>query len=193
VVSDDFVCDGRTLPRGALVRYREWYGAGAQGGLRLGAEEVAAGILEREAGEAIFDSVADPSIFSQNGGPSVAERMSRMGVRFRRADNTRVARAGALSGWDQMRARIKGDGTTPMLYVFDRCRDFIRTVPALQHDPLRLEDLDTAGEDHIADETRYACQSRPLIAVAPKPRGTPRDLPGWRYQRDEVMLGVRGL
>jgi hypothetical protein len=40
-----------------------------------------------------------------------------------------------------------------------------------QHDPDRLEDLDTAGEDHVADETRYACMSRPYIAdkiVKPK-------------------------
>jgi hypothetical protein len=46
-------------------------------------------------------------------------------------------------------------------------------VPVLQHDPARPEDVDTRGEDHIADETRYACLSRPIIA---KPPGTPRDL-----------------
>jgi hypothetical protein len=28
---------------------------------------------------------------------------------------------------DQMRARIRGDGDTPMLYVFSSCHDFIRT------------------------------------------------------------------
>jgi hypothetical protein len=54
-----------------------------------------------------------------------------------------------------------------MLFVFNTCRDFIRTVPVLQHDPMRPEDLDTAAEDHIADETRYACLSRPMIARAP--------------------------
>jgi hypothetical protein len=73
-----------------------------------------------------------------------------------------------------------------MLYVFDTCRDFIRTVPVLQHDPNRAEDLDTEAEDHIADETRYACLSRPLTAPAPKPQGTPRVLPGWGYGREEV-------
>jgi len=68
-----------------------------------------------------------------------------------------------------------------MLYVFDTCREFIRTVPVLQHDAARAEDLDTNAEDHIADETRYACLSRPLATRAPRPRGTPRNLPGWRY------------
>jgi hypothetical protein len=41
-------------------------------------------------------------------------------------------------------------------------------VPVLQHDPTRAEDLDTNAEDHIADETRYACLSRPLIAAPPR-------------------------
>jgi hypothetical protein len=31
---------------------------------------------------------------------------------------------------------------------------------------MRMEDLDTAAEDHIADETHYACLTRPLL---PKP------------------------
>ena len=32
---------------------------------------------------------------------------------------------------------------------FDTCRDFLRTVPVLQHDRDKPEDLDTATEDHI--------------------------------------------
>ena len=102
---------------------------------------------------------------SADGGPSIGERMARAGrQRWRAADNTRVGKAGALGGWDQMRARINGDGVRPMLYVFETCRDFLRTVPVLQHDAARAEDLDTGAEDHVADETRYACLSRPLTA-----------------------------
>jgi hypothetical protein len=181
VASDDFQCEDGVLPRGALVRYREWYGAHeATGtGLRLEAEAVAAGILEREAGEPIAWGVADPSIFSCNGGPSLAERMGRAGVRFRPADNTRVGEAGALTGWDQMRARIVGDGARPMLFVFETCRDFIRTVPVLQHDPDRPEDLDTRAEDHVADEARYACLARAMAAKPPASPFTPRHMPGW--------------
>jgi hypothetical protein len=158
------------LPRGALVRYREWYGSNGRPneGLRLDAEAVAAGIRERERGETVTRAVADPSIFRQDGGPSIGERLRRAGVAFRPADNTRVGKVGALSGWDQMRARIRGLEGTPMLYVFDTCRDFIRTVPVLQHDPMRPEDLDTRAEDHIADEARYVCSSRPMAARLPK-------------------------
>jgi hypothetical protein len=96
----------------------------------------------------------------------------------RRADNTRVGKAGALSGWDQVRARIAGSETGPMLAVFDTCRDFIRTVPVLQHDRQRLEDLDTAAEDHIADETRYACLARVFLPKIPAAAETAEDR--WR-------------
>ena len=41
------------------------------------------------------------------------------------------------------------------------CVDSIRTIPALQHDEDNIEDVDTEGEDHAADETRYAVMSRP--------------------------------
>jgi hypothetical protein len=97
---------------------------------------------------------------------------------LRAGDNRRIGSAGAMGGWDQMRARIKGDGERPMLYVFNTCRDFIRTVPALQHDPDRAEDLDTEGEDHVGDETRYACMSRPYVAMraAPPPPVTEASL-----------------
>ena len=50
-----------------------------------------------------------------------------------------------------------------MLVTFSTCPDFIRTVPALQHDKDRIEDVDTDGEDHAGDEGRYACMSRPWV------------------------------
>ena len=83
-----------------------------------------------------------------------------------------------------MRARIAGADGKPMLYVFETCRDFfIRTVPILQHDPDRPEDLDTSAEDHIADETRYACLSRPLIARPVDPAALAREAHArWRRE-----------
>lgn len=48
-----------------------------------------------------------------------------------------------------------------MLYSAYECEDFWRTMSTLQHDEKNPEDLDTDGEDHIADEVRYACMSRP--------------------------------
>ena len=154
------------IPRGAMVRYREWYGKSAPNtGLKLTAEEVANGILERTPKtEKITYGVIDPAAFAVDGGPSIAERMGKIGIHFGRADNKRVAQMGALGGWDQMRARMKGDGDGhPLIYTFSTCADSIRTIPALQHDRDKPEDLDTDGEDHAADEWRYACMSRPWV------------------------------
>ena len=165
------ICDGtwpkdNPLPFGAIFRYREWYGAsGINKGLGSTADVVAKEILRQEAGERIRYAVADPAIFIRNGGPSIAESMAQ--CRWRRADNKR------LPGWEALRQRIVGEQqiiehegqafTThvPMLYAADECEDFWRTMPTLQHDDKNPEDLDTDGEDHVADEVRYACMSRP--------------------------------
>ncbi len=69
-----------------------------------------------------------------------------------------------MGGWDQMRARLVGDADgRAMMVFFSTCHDSIRTIPALQHDTDKPEDLDTDGEDHAADDVRYACMSRPWI------------------------------
>lgn len=194
VVTDDYrTTDGRTLPRGALVRYREWYGASKPGvGLKLTAAEVGRRIVEKEAGETMAYGVLDPAAFAEDGGPSIAERMGREGAYFHPADNARVGARGAMGGWDQMRARLKGDGTRPALYVFSTCADFIRTVPVLQHDPDRPEDLDTTAEDHAADEARYACMSRPY--AAPLKPETEQNRSGYRrYSSEDGGGGVAVL
>lgn len=160
VASEDFIHPDGLIPKGAMVRYREWYGKSDPNvGLKLTAEQVGAGIRAKEEGEEIAYGVADPAIFAEDGGPSIAERMGHM---FRPADNKRVASKGHIGGWDQMRQRMQGE-ERPMIYTFNTCTDSIRTIPVLQHDVNKPEDLDTTMEDHAADEWRYACMSRPWI------------------------------
>lgn len=142
------------LPFGSLFKYREWYGAsGPNKGLGMTADLVQKNILQMEKDERIRYAVADPAIFIRNGGPSIAESMA--ACRWRRADNKR------LPGWEQLRQRLAGENGAPMIYFADQCEDTIRTLPVLQHDEDDIEDLDTDGEDHAADEIRYACMSRP--------------------------------
>jgi len=182
VPSDDYVLDGgKTLPRGSLVRYREWYGCvpgQPNTGLKLHAEEIAAGIVARSGDEKFAYTVLDPSTFAQDGGPSHAERMMKAGLSgLRPGDNKRISQKGAMGGWDQMRARLKGDAEgRPMIYTFSTCTDSIRTIPSLQHDADRPEDLDSDGEDHAADEWRYGCMSRPYVPVVVAPKLPPKEL-----------------
>lgn len=192
VVPDPYVIDGLTLPRGALVVYREWYGC-QEGkpntGLKMTAEEVGAGVKVRDRGEKITYGVLDPAAFSEDGGPSIAERM---GCYFRKADNKRVPGAGALGGWDQMRARLKGNDEGPMLVFFSTCVHAIRTIPTLQHDPDKPEDLDTEAEDHAADAVRYGCMSRPYIPASPE-KTPPRDAYRDMRARNNVADGLDTL
>lgn len=172
VVQDDFQHNGATIPRGAMVRYREWYGNKVgmpDVGLKMTAEAVAAGIVSRETlnghRERLAYGVLDPAAFNVVSGPSIGETLGRHGAIFRRADNTRVTHDRRMGGWDQLRARLKGDADgNPMLFMFESCRDLIRTLPLMQHDENKPEDVDTDGEDHAVDEARYACMSRPFAA-----------------------------
>lgn len=169
---------GEVIPKGAMVRFREWYGAKEPNvGLKMTTEAVADGVKERTA-EDIQYTVVDPAMFIADGGPSKAETFLKRGVPLRRGDNKRIP------GWEQMRSRMKGEDGRPMLYVFNTCADTIRTVPALQHDDRHPEDLDTNGEDHAADEIRYACMSRPYT----RPKDEPEDA---RFERSiNEMIGL---
>lgn len=174
VASETVRYSGGLIPKGALIRYREWYGASSPNvGLKLTVDAVAEGVVSRETKEEhIRYMVADPSMFISDGGPSLAERFYKASqISLTPADNKRVTEKGHMGGWDQVRSRLIGEDChgqlRPMLYFFDTCLDSIRTLPALQHDELRPEDVDTDGEDHAPDEIRYACMSRPYII--PKP------------------------
>jgi hypothetical protein len=183
IASEPFITKcGKLIPKGAIVIEREWYGVKIDGngefvpneGVRLYAEAVGQGIAELEANmPKVSVGVLDPSAFAQDGGPSIAERIFRGSgnkVLFRRADNKRVPGRGAMGGWDAVRGRLAGEdilGTgelTPTLFLMESCIHGIRTLPALQHDRLNPEDLDTDGEDHWADMLRYICLSRPHVS-----------------------------
>lgn len=166
-VSDGHLSDGvRTLPAGAIIKYREWYGCTGKPneGLKMTSDAVARGVLARDDLEERIDyRVADPAIFIRDGGESISDAFSIAGCQWARADNKRIP------GWQQIRQRLASD--VPMLYFLESCKDTIRTLPLAQHDDVKIEDLDTEGEDHALDELRYACNSRPYITEAPSQQG----------------------
>jgi hypothetical protein len=162
------------IPRGALIMYREYYGMQKDKpnvGLKMTVEDVADAIHKLEANEprdlngktGIKYRVLDPRCFANEGGATHAERFGNKRLYFNPANNIRTKRGETMGGWDMIRHRLDGEDGRPMLYFFDNCRDTIRTLPAQQHDPANLEDIDTEGEDHAVDMVRYACASRPRI------------------------------
>lgn len=149
---------------GKMYRIREWYGCTKtpNTGIKLTPQQIAKGIREIENSDPNLKGreiigIADPSIYDRSRGESVGEMMESCGVYFRPADNTRLA------GKMQFHYRLAFDEEgIPMLYVFKSCKDFIRTVPALVYDDVKVEDINTDQEDHIYDECRYVMMEHPL-------------------------------
>jgi hypothetical protein len=167
---------------GNLHRYRELYTEG------LTYSQLAEKIVGMTpADEKIEYCVADPAIWGDKAhhetpkpgaikGESGAETMQGIFNAYGptgftaliKGDNSRI------TGWGRMRELIKPSfdqhgQLRARLTVASCCKDFIRTVPILIHDDKKVEDINTDGEDHAGDETRYAVMSRPE-----KPVGTKR-------------------
>lgn len=159
---------------GVAYRILEWYGCTDEPntGIKLISDKVFAEIHRIECehrwlkGKQII-GVADPAIWNAETGMSDAEVAASHGVYFNKGDNARIP------GWMQMHYRLFFDENgEAMMYVFKNCKAFIRTIPTLLYDEYKVEDLDTDGEDHVADECRYFCMSRvikPRMAAAPDP------------------------
>jgi len=155
----------RFVPRGALIRYREYYGWNGKPneGCRMESFEVAQKIIdiEDEVGEIMDYRIGDSSMWSQHDGPTVAERMfSGTNGRY----NMSQSNKDRIANYQEIRARIAGEDDVPMFYATADCKHFWRTVPDLQLDEDHPEKgPDTDQEEHVYDELSYACASRPMI------------------------------
>lgn len=155
---------------GVAYRILEYYGCNGtpNQGVRHTAHEVFQKIHEIECshrwlkGKNIY-GVADPAIFLENGGESIYDAAVKHGVYFSPGDNKRIP------GWMQVHYRLAMDQNgRSMMYIFSNCKACIRTLPTLIFDDNDVEDLNTDGEDHVADEVRYFCMSRPIKPRMPK-------------------------
>ena len=120
--------------------------------------------------------VAGADIFArQANGATIASHYSDLGISLSPANTDRI------NGWAGILKRL-GDPSasiTPTLFIHERCVRLVETLPALQHDPNRPEDVlkadpdeDGLGGDDAADALRYAVATKvPRIYV--------RKLVGW--------------
>ena len=114
-----------------------------------------------------IQGVADPAIWDKSRGESIADTAAQYGVYFVPGDHERIA------GWMQCHYRMQFDENGyARCYIFEGCEGFIRTIPLMMYDEHKMEDLDTSMEDHIADEWRYMCMSRPVKPMKPVERKT---------------------
>jgi hypothetical protein len=119
--------------------------------------------------------VAGSDVFSrQSDGTTIAAQYSRLGITLRCANTDRV------NGWAEILQRF-GDveaGIRPTLFIHKRCGRLLETLPALQHDPSRPEDVlkvntdeDGIGGDDSADCLRYMVATKSRSISQRKLRG----------------------
>lgn len=121
----------------------------------------------RDVGARFKAKLGDPSMWNRlPNGSSIKDTYARHGVSLSKANNDRIP------GWQRLRALLadQADGRPGLIY-FSTCPNAIRTIPALIHDQHKVEDLDTDGEDHAADDARYFAMSidLPLADVMLQP------------------------
>ena len=156
---------------GRAYLYRQLYGGTntPNQGLRWEPRQIARKIREiedeLEAGNTIT-GIADPSIWDESRGKdgTVIRMFEEEGVFFEKGKNDR------LSGKMQCHYRFAFDDEgRPMAYIFNNCRAFLRTIPALIYDTINVEDVNTACEDHDYDAMRYFFMANPIAPQKPKP------------------------
>ena len=104
----------------------------------------------------------------------MASQYSRLGINLRCANTDRV------NGWAEI-LNLLGDpanDVTPKLFIHERCARLVESLPALQHDPNRPEDVlkvdadeDRVGGDDAADCARYLVATKPRTLTVMKFRG----------------------
>ena len=151
-------------PDRKLYHIREYYGCTGtpNQGVKMEPVEVAKAIKRIEADDPNLRGrqitrVGDPAIWGSQTGESIGDMMEREGVFFEKGQHAR------MDGKMQIHHRLAFDEEgCPMLYVFNTCKHFIRTVPNLVYDETDVEDVDTDGEDHAYDMLRYVAMENPI-------------------------------
>lgn len=155
---------------GRAYLYRQLYGCTdtANTGLKWEPRKIARKIREiedeLEEGMTIY-GIADPSIWDESRGRdgTIISMFEDEGVFFEKGKNDR------LSGKMQCHYRMAFDeNDIPMMYVFNTCRPFLRTIPNLTYDEVNTEDVNTLCEDHDYDAMRYFFMANPIKPKLPE-------------------------
>lgn len=105
--------------------------------------------IEREFRAKVFPGPADNSIYDVRDGASIGSTMRTFGLHWRPSYKGPGSR---ISGWALIRTMLgaakRKDLENPHLYFCEPARHHIRTLPLMQHDKGKPEDIDTNLEDH---------------------------------------------
>jgi hypothetical protein len=101
-------------------------------------------------------NIADNQIYTDDGRPSIADELDKMGIRFEPAYKGPNSRVQGADRFAQMLAATKPPRENPGLFVCSRCDDFFRTIPNLERSDTNPEDVSKNNQDdHVLDSIRY--------------------------------------
>lgn len=163
------------IPKDSVIVIRELYGwtGKPNEGDRAESPEIVKRIKEVEEsirieyGLIVEPGPADTSIYDVKDGTSIGMSMAKYPnnchwLRAHKGAGSRIA------GWSLIRqmlgSAMRRDLENPHLYFFTQATHHIRTLPAMQRDEKKPEDIDTDLEDHAMDSLRYLV-SRKLMQM----------------------------
>jgi len=152
------------FPRGSCVIIDEIYGWTGEANKGDGAtsQQIADRVLFKDKeiletyGVKVYAGPADTSIWEVRDGTSIAANMAINNLYWTKAYKGSGSR---IAGWSIIRSMLfaakEKDLEKPGLYFFNPARNHIRTLPMMQRDKAKPEDIDSDLEDHAMDSMRY--------------------------------------
>jgi hypothetical protein len=152
------------IPRGSIIVPNEIYGWNGKvnEGDRADSQEIARRVLTvdnallTEYNARCIPGPADTSIYEVRDGSSIGTNLANHGCNWTKAYKGSGSR---IAGWAIIRQMLgaakRQELESPHLYFFSTARHHIRTLPVMQRDKKKPEDIDTDLEDHAMDSLRY--------------------------------------
>jgi hypothetical protein len=96
-----------------------------------------------------------------------------------------------VNGWQRLRHwfGLAPDGK-PWMLSSPLCTYFNRTMPSLVSSDTKPEDVDTNGEDHAADESRYFAMSMPVPGTFAKKAPVKEWTLAWLKNQNQRPAGI---
>lgn len=135
-------------------------------------------------------TAVDPALRAKNPATwetffDVAERNK---INILPGDNDRLSGAQLVRTLLQQYEEPHPNGARAGLQVFENCVSLIKTLPALQFDKVKVEDVDTNGDDHDFDALKYGLK---LLKNAPAEMKQVKELNKKAKRKDKAIISFR--
>lgn len=107
--------------------------------------------------ETYIGTAADPALRAKSAdtGETFFDIAERNKINIIPWDNDRISGAQLIRTLLQPYEETHPNGAKAGLQIFENCTSLIKTLPTLQFDKLKVEDVDTTGDDHDFDALKY--------------------------------------